>query len=493
LAKKPFKREVWSTRIGVILAMSGTAIGLGNLVRFPSQIAKSGAGGSFMFPYFIALILLGIPILWVEWTIGRYGGERGHGSLPMIFNKISKNPIAKYLGVFGLAIPLFIASYYTWITSWGLSFSIFSLFGTYFGEDKTQFLLSFTGGNTSYFSTILYSFIAYIFVLLALFYILSKGIRNGIEKFVNIFMPLLLLFGFILMIKVLTLGGGIIKGLAYIWEPDFSQLLNWEVWILAAGQIFFTLSIGQEISVFASYLKKDDDIALGPLTQVGINEFAEVIIGSSIAIPAIFFFTGTLSTFDTQGYNLAFTAMPMVIEQMAFGQFFGCIWFFLLFLAGFTTILASCQTFITFLQDSFGYSNKKSAIIVVLLTFVLSLPPVLWYNKGVFDDVDFWMGALFLVVISLIEVIMFGWVMGIDKAWENLNRGASIKIPPFFKYIIKYITPLMLIFLLVAWGITDAPSYILEANLFIWIERIIMMFVIILLLFLIFMASKKMR
>ena len=96
-------------------------------------------------------------------------------------------------------------------------------------------------------------------------------------------------------------------------------------------------------------------------------------------------------------------------------------------------------------------------------------------------------------IISLIEVIMFGWVMGIDKAWENLNRGAAIKIPPFFKYIIKYITPLMLIFLLVAWGITDAPSYILEANSFIWIERIIMMFVIILLLFLIFMASKKMR
>jgi len=128
---------------------------------------------------------------------------------------------------------------------------------------------------------------------------------------------------------------------------------------LAAGQIFFTLSIGQEISVYASYLREEDDIALGPLTQTSINEFAEVIIGGTIAIPVIFFFSGTIKPEMMEGYNIAFIAMPMVLEKMAFGSIFGALWFLLLFLAGITTILASCQSFITFLKDNFNYTNKN--------------------------------------------------------------------------------------------------------------------------------------
>jgi len=484
------KREEWGTRLGLIFAMSGAAIGLGNIVRFPSQLAKSG--GSFMIPYFIALVLLGIPLLWVEWTIGRHGGRYGHGSLPMIFSNIWKHPIAKYMGIFGLATPIFIASYYTWVTSWGLSFSIFSLLGTYFDTDKSLFLSSFTGGNSEYFSSIAFSFIAYIFVLLLILYILSKGVKKGIERFVNICMPLLILFGIILAVKVISLGGGITKGLAYIWEPDFSQLLNWKIWLLASGQIFFTLSVGQgQMPVYASYLGDNDDVAVGPLSQTSLNEFCEVIIGSSIAIPAIFFFTGFISESDTQGFNLAFTSMPMVIEQMTLGRFFGAIWFFLLFLAGLTTILALSQPFISFLQDNFNYTRGKSSTIVVATIFILSLPPVLWYHKGVFDDVDFWMGTLFLVVVSLIEVIVFAWILGIEKSWEELNKGAKMKVPSFFKYIIKYITPLLLILLLGAWGVTDAPSYIMNANIYVWIERGIMAFVLILLAILTYSASKK--
>jgi SNF family Na+-dependent transporter len=486
------KRDSWATRIGLIFAMSGAAIGLGNIVRFPTQIAKSGSGGGFMIPYFIALILLGIPLLWVEWTLGRYGGKYGHGTLPLIFSKISKSKTLIYLGIFGLATPLVIASYYTWVTSWGLSYSFFSLTGAYAGADKAEFLKSFTGGSTTYFSSIVYSLIAYILVLIATYYIMSKEIRKGLERYVSIFMPFLFLFGIILSIKVLTLGKGITEGLAYIWNPDFSQLFNWHIWIMAAGQIFFTLSLGQgQMPVYASYLTEKDDIAVGPLSQASLNEFVEVIIGSSIAIPAIFFFMGSISNQDMQGFNLAFTAMPMVMEKMVFGKIFGAIWFLLIFLAGFTTVFALCQPAISFLQDNFKFSKKKAALTVIITVFILSIAPILWYHKGVFDDFDFWMGTLFLVVVSLVEVYVFSWVLGIDKGWEELNKGSKIKIHPVFRFVIKYVTPLFLLFLLVMWSLTDGINYIKNANFYVWIGRAIMLLFLVLLAFLTYFAHKN--
>ncbi len=487
---KDYKREVWSTRVGVILAMSATSIGLGNFVRFPAQIAKSEIGGSFMIPYFISLLILGIPLLWVEWTIGRYGGKRGQGTHPFIFHKIWKNKYSKYLGVFGLSIPVLIASYYTYVVSWNLGYAFFSLIGSYVDKDKTLFLQNFIGTNNADLNISIFSLIPYLLTLFLLYIVLSKGIKGGIEKFNNFFMPLLFIIGIILTIRVVLLGPNIFKGLAYIWEPNYSHLLDWKIWIMAAGQIFFTLSIGQEISVYASYLREEDDIALGPLTQTSLNEFAEVIIGGTIAIPVIFYFMGSIQPEMMEGYNIAFIAMPMVLEKMAFGSVFGALWFLLLFLAGITTILASCQSFITFLKDNFNYTNKKSTILTLLIVFILSLPPILWYNKGVFDEVDFWVGALFLVIISLIEVIMFAWIMGIDKAWEELNKGAKMKIPNIFKYVVKYVTPLFLILMLVSWSISDAPYFIAKANIYIWIERILIIGTFTFLSYIIYKAHK---
>lgn len=487
---KIYKREVWSTRVGVILAMSATSIGLGNFVRFPAQIAKSEIGGSFMIPYFISLLILGIPLLWVEWTIGRYGGKRGQGTHPFIFHKIWKNKYSKYLGVFGLSIPILIASYYTYVVSWNLGYAFFSLIGSYVNKDKTIFLQNFIGTNNPDLNISILSLIPYILTFILLYIVLSKGIKGGIEKFNNFFMPLLLIIGIILALRVISLGPDIFKGLSFIWEPNYKYLLDWKIWILAAGQIFFTLSIGQEISVYASYLREEDDIALGPLTQTSINEFAEVIIGGTIAIPVILFFSGTIKPEMMEGYNIAFIAMPMVLEKMTFGNFFGTLWFLLLFIAGITTILASCQSFITFLKDNFNYTNKKSTILTLFIVFILSLPPILWYNKGVFDEVDFWVGALFLVIISLIEVIMFAWIMGIDKAWEELNKGAKMKIPSIFKYVVKYVTPLFLIFMLVSWSITDAPYFIAKANIYIWIERVLIVCTFAFLTYIIYKAHK---
>ncbi|HKK28323.1 MAG TPA: sodium:calcium symporter, partial [Gemmatimonadota bacterium] len=142
------KKEQWATRIGLILAMAGNAVGLGNFLRFPVQAAQNG-GGTFMIPYFVSFLILGIPLMWIEWTIGRFGGRFGHGSLPGMFDALTdrKKPWAKYLGVLGLLIPLVIFIYYTYVVSWMLGFSFFSIAGDYFGlgelSQMRQYLYSY--------------------------------------------------------------------------------------------------------------------------------------------------------------------------------------------------------------------------------------------------------------------------------------------------------------------------------------------------------------
>ena len=478
-------REQWSSRIGLIFAMAGSAVGLGNFVRFPSQMAK--AGGSFMIPYFIALLLLGLPTLWVEWAIGRYGGTKGHGSLPMIFAEISEKRYAKYLGCIGLMVPLVIASYYIYISSWGLGYSMFSAFGSYFGKDASLFLYEYTGG-----SLFPLSYLLYLIVLFITAFVLMKGVSKGIEKLVKITMPLLLVFAVILTVRVLTLGEGIFEGLAYIWKPNLALLKDWNIWLIAAGQIFFTLSVGQaQIPAYASYIGKNDDIAQGPLLQTALNEICEVIFGGCIAIPAIFFFFGSISPEMTGGYNLAFIAMPSVMGGMVGGRAFGAIWFLLIFIAGFTTIVALLQPFISFLQDEFRISRKKSTGLTVLVVFLMSNLPVLYYHEGVFDDMDFWAGSLLLVVVALLEVVLFAWSFGTERGMEELNRGGRVRIPKGIFYVIKYVTPAFLIFLLGGWLVTSAPKHLADSSTEIWMGRIAMMALFVLVEILVFVAEHR--
>ena len=201
------EREEWGSRIGLILAMAGNAVGLGNFLRYPVQATQNG-GGAFMIPYFIAFLLLGIPIMWVEWSIGRNGGKYNHSSLPGMFQVMWKHPVAKYLGAIGLLISTIIMIYYTMLVSWMLGFSFFSITGSYSQiTDLSQmatFLSEFQNGGGTFFSSM---WPAYIFLILTLFlnfYILSKGLSGGIEVFAKIALPLLFFFAILIAIYVFT-------------------------------------------------------------------------------------------------------------------------------------------------------------------------------------------------------------------------------------------------------------------------------------------------
>lgn len=484
------KREEWGSRFGLILAMAGNAIGLGNFLRFPVQAAQNG-GGAFMIPYFAAFILLAIPLMWVEWTIGRNGGKYSHGSLPGMFDVMWNNKIAKYLGAFGLFISTIIMIYYTVIVSWMLGFSFYSVTGDYFqsGMDVTSmgdYLRAFqTGGadgiGKQFFSSMLPAWIFLLITVAFNFYILSKGLSGGIEKFAKIALPMLFVFAIFIAGFVFYLGTpdptnhperSIWHGLAFIWNPDLSQLGNSKIWLAAAGQVFFTLSVGMgTLQAYASYLKRNQDIALSGLATSSINEFAEVILGGIIAIPIAVAFFGlqeTQAIADGGTFNLGIVSMSVIFQNLgfgeSFGQAFGFMWYFLLFFAGVTSSVAMAQPLISFLKEQFDFTHQRAITYVGIFIF-LAVHLVFFYLQfGFMDEMDYWAGTFMLVIVALFEVFIFSYIFGAKKGWEELNRGGDITVPKLFVFVIKYITPVYLLFILGFWTYQDAIPTLLMKN-----------------------------
>ena len=478
------ERERWGTRVGLILAMAGNAVGLGNFLRFPVQAAQNG-GGAFMIPYFICFLLLGIPMMWVEWAIGRHGGQFGHSSTPGMFQRIWNNPAAKYVGVLGLLMPLIVMTYYTYIESWSLGYAFFTATGSYWGapafEPMVNFLHSYHGyvgldlaapgvGDVglTYFTSLLPAYGFFIITLLVNVWILSKGVSGGIEAIAKVAMPTLFIVAIVLLIRVLTLGTpdpslpdySVAAGMGFVWNPVPEALANPNVWLAAAGQVFFTLSLGMgSIHCYASYLREHDDIALTGLTTAAVNEFAEVILGGTLAIPAAVAFYGLERTQElaANGFDLAFAVMPSLFQQIPGGQIFGTLWFALLFFAGITSSLAMGQPLMAFLQEEFGMTRKRAAAALGAVVFLLCQPVILFNQQGFLAEFDFWAGTFGLVLFATIEIILFGWIFGMDKAWDSLTKGADMKVPIVYRYIIQYVTPVMLLVILGTWLFGTLP------------------------------------
>lgn len=469
-------RERWGTKMGLILALAGNAVGLGNFLRFPVQAAGNG-GGAFMIPYFIALLALGLPLMWIELSIGRLGGANGHGTTPGMFGLIWRNPASKYLGVLGIFIPLCIAIYYCYIESWTLGFSFFSLTGKYFGNTTQEAMGGFLKGyqgveSNNFFSSLVPAYIFFIITFAVNALVMMRGITKGIEKLAKIAMPTLMIFAVILVICVFSVATpnpavperSVLNGLGFIWNPDFSRLGDSAIWLAAAGQMFFTLSLGMgAIPTYASYMKKDDDVALSGFATASTNEFAEVILGGSIAIPlacAFFGIVGTQAVAKAGAFNLGFQAMPLVFQNIPLGTIVGAMWFLLLFFAGITSSVALIQPAIAFLKDELNLSHKRAVSIVLAFLFVASQPVIFFLSRGFLDEMDFWAGTVALPLLALVEAILFSWIFGINKGWGEIGRGAQMRIPSLFRWIMKYVTPLYLLILFVAWVWQKAPAVI---------------------------------
>ncbi len=449
--------ESWGTRVGLVLAMAGNAVGLGNFLRFPAQAINNG-GGAFIIPYLVCFLLMGIPLLFVEWSMGRFGGTHGDHSTPFILNSMApkKQKWWKYVGVFGIFTNLAVAAYYCYLESWTLSYVWHSISGSFHGQTREQ-VSSFFDQYVSLGSN--EPVIFWVICLVLNTWILSKGLSGGVERAAKIGMPLLIVFGIFLAVRGVTLTAGEdgaindgTVGLNFLWTPDYSSIWNFKVWLAAAGQIFFTLSVGMgSIQCYASYLRSRDDVALNAMSAGWMNEFVEVCLGAAILIPIGVGYLGIdqVKTMVSggSGFGLGFQTLPYLFQQWGplLAALAGMAWFGLLFFAGVTSSLAMGTPIMGFLQDEFGWKRETSAWAFGFTVLVLGLPTVLFYNYGVFGEYDYWAGTVSLVVFAMCEIILFAWVFGMGKGWAEITRGADIRVPTIFRFIIKYITPAILI------------------------------------------------
>jgi SNF family Na+-dependent transporter len=472
-SKQPEQGEKWGSRIGVILAVAGSAVGLGNFLRFPGQAAQNG-GGAFMLPYFISLLILGIPLCWAEWTMGRYGGNRGFNSAPGIYSTIWRNPLAKYFGALAMLIPMVIYMYYVLIEAWCVGYAWDYLVGNLeLGSDPAAYERHFSdfvgksadgfiyeGGNNELVWILLATF-ALNFVLI------YRGLSKGIETFCTYAMPLMAVCALIVLGRVLTLGApdpakpelNVINGLGSMWNPNSEYLWKGQTWLAAAGQIFFSISAGFGIIInYASYLRKKDDVALSSLTSASVNEFFEVCLGGLITLPAAFIFLGASAT-AMGTFGLGFNALPNVFAVMPAGRFFGFVWFVMLFLAAITSSISMLQPVIAFFEEGLGLRRHASVAMLGLIT-AFGTGFTLYFSKDLvaLDTFDFWVGTFLIYTLAMFQTVLYGWIFGIKRGHEEMHEGANIRVPWLVQIVLKYVAPAYLFVIFVTFCWQSLPS-----------------------------------
>ena len=471
----PAIKEAFSSRLGVILAVAGSAVGLGNFLRFPGLAAQYG-GGAFMIAYFVSLLVLGIPIGWAEWTIGRKGGLAGFHSSPGIFHVIVHHRLGKYLGLLGFIIPVVVYMYYVYIEAWCLGYALNAAAGTFSqpGVNYGDFFASFTGAGANGASLHFGLHDVGIFVILVYalnFFFIYRGLSKGIEFVCKWGMPILIVIALIILGRVLTLGTpdptkpdqNVLNALGYMWNPQdiATGLKNPQLWLAAAGQIFFSLSVGfGAIITYSSYLRKKDDVVLSGLTAASANEFCEVGLGGLITVPAAFVFLGAAGIAGQGTFSLGFNVLPYVFSKMPFGDFFATIFYLLLFIAAITSSLSMLQPGIAFFEEGLGLKRKSAMGLLAGLTGLGTLL-VWWFSKDLkaLDTMDFWIGTVGIFIQGMILVMVYSWYIGIEAAWAETHEGAAMRIPLFYKFILKYISPTFLLVVFVMF---------IAANVFGW-------------------------
>jgi SNF family Na+-dependent transporter len=469
----------------VILAVAGSAVGLGNFLRFPGQAAANG-GGAFMIPYFVALLLVGIPIGWAEWTMGRYGGRKGFHSAPAILGVIGGGAVTRYLGSVGVLIPLAVSFYYTYIEAWCLGYAWhYAVNGGVVDaaapvaaqtQQAQAFYTNFIGatGNGVLAAGSIQTFVFWAITFSLNIWLVYRGISKGIERFVSFAMPAMAVCAIIVLIRVLTLGTpnpalpeqNVINGLGYMWNPNFSELGDAQTWLAAAGQIFFSLSVGFGVIInYASYMKKKDDVVLSGLTASATNELFEVGFGGLITLTAAFVFlgiSGTTAAVAGGTFGLGFNTLPVVFAQMgAFGPAIGAVWFFMLFLAAITSSISMYQPSLAFFEEALGWDRTRAIGLLVGICLVGSFM-VMYFSRGsiFLGTIDDWVGTFLIFVLAMVQIICFSWIFGIDRGWKEAHEGAHIRIPRIFKFIMKYVAPLYLLAVFAAFTVQNLPNWI---------------------------------
>ncbi|PWA12006.1 sodium-dependent transporter [Pueribacillus theae] len=441
-------RGQWGTRAGFVLAAVGSAIGLGNIWRFPA-VAYENGGGAFFIPYLIALLTAGIPILIMEFTLG----HKYQGSAPLTFRRMNKK--LEWLGWWQIFIAFVISTYYAVIVAWAISYAVFS-FNLAWGSDTESFLFknylkAAPAGEVG--SLVPGVLIPLVLVWAVALFFLVRGIKKGIEIANRIFIPLLVVVFLIIVIRAVTLDGASL-GLQAFFEPDWSRIFKGEVWVAAYGQIFFSLSIAFAIMItYASYLPRKSDIVNNAFITGLSNSGFELLAG--IGVFAALGFMASVSGVPVKevvagGIGLAFVVFPQIINEFPiWNGFFGLLFFLSLVLAGITSLISILETYISGVSDKFGISRKKSVFIGGGLAAIVSL--LFATNGGInfLDAVDYFINQFGIAFVGLVEVIIIAWFLRkLTDLKEHANAISDMRVGTWWNICLGIITPLILGYML---------------------------------------------
>ncbi|MDO5025266.1 MAG: sodium-dependent transporter [Trueperella sp.] len=448
--KQPVKREQWTGQYGFILAAIGSAIGLGNIWRFPG-VAYTNGGGAFLVPYLVALLTAGIPILLLDYAMG----HRFRGSAPAVFRRISKR--FEVVGWFQVLICLVITTYYAVILAWALRYVFFSV-DTAWGSDTMTFFVgdflkvSEPGFNSEVVPGIFWPLIA---VWVATAVVIALGVSRGLEAASKIFMPVLVVIFAVLVVRALFLPGAA-EGLNAFFTPNWAALTDPSVWIAAYSQVFFSLSVAFGIMLtYSSYLKKKTDVTSTAFVAGFANSSFEILAGigvfATLGYMAAQRGVGVNEIEGITGPILSFVTFPEIISMMPGGAIFGVIFFTSLTLAGFTSLISLIQVVAAAVQEKFGINRRVASLITCGIAGGASVLVFSTTNGlNALDVVDKFINELGIVTAAILMTVLAAYVARKLPAFRHhLNYYSSVKIGKWWDLFVGFVSPLVLAVILV--------------------------------------------
>lgn len=432
-SKKDEVRDGFTSKTGFILACIGSAVGMGNIWLFPYRVGQFG-GATFLIPYIIFILLLGFTGLRGEFAFGRMTQTGPIGSFKKALESKGKKG-GEYLGIIPVLGAFGIAVGYAVVVGWFIRFLVGFITGSAFkSADSAIYFLEIAGP----FGSIIWHLLAIILVSI----VLISGISKGIEKVNKIMMPLFFILFIFLMVKVLALDNAE-EGLKYLFFPKWSYLLDIKTWIYALGQAFFSLSLaGSGMIVYGSYLKRDIDI-ISSAKQTVIFDTLGALLAGVVIIPAVFAF----NLDPASGPPLLFITLPSVFKMMPFGRILGILFFASVLFASITSLMNLLEVPIEAIQTRFKMNRKLAVLIVTSMAFLLGL----YAEDG--DVLGKLMDLVSIYIIPLgafISAVMFFWVIGIEKAREEIECGSNKKLSKIFDINAKYVFVFLTLFVLIA-------------------------------------------
>ncbi|MDM1284410.1 sodium-dependent transporter [Acinetobacter towneri] len=444
-------RESWSARSGFIIAAIGSAVGLGNIWRFP-YVAYENGGGAFLIPYLIAIFAAGLPLLFLDYAVG----HKYRKAPPTAYKKLMNS---EALGWWQVMVTLLIGIYYASVLSWAGSYMFYSI-GQQWGTDTEKFFFTsyLQNGEGLAFGFVPTLFIGLVIVWTVVMFILYGGVKKGVELSNKIFIPLLLILFSILVVQALRLPGAV-DGLNAFFTPNWEAMANYKVWLAAFGHIFFSLSVGFGIMLtYSSYLKPKTNLTGSGLVVALANSSFEILAGIGIFAALGFMAYSAGSSVDevvSGGIGLAFIAFPKIISSLgAGGDLFGFLFFASLTVAGVTSMVSILQVPIAAFQDKLGWSRKRAVTIIAGGSAIVSTILFSTHSAITFVDIiDYFANNIGIVGGGLLSIILVTWFRRplLKELQQHVNQYSSIKLGWGWNFLLTIVTPLSL---LVALGLT---------------------------------------